>query len=96
VGDAGALYEFHRANGVDVVEEIADREYGIRDYKVKDLYGYHSLGYLTYEVPGRTVLKRTEYPKSNGCFSGEIIFRNIAMTASSSSWRGEGGVVHTW
>jgi len=40
VGDADALYEFHRANGVEVVEEIADREYGIRDYAVKDLYGY--------------------------------------------------------
>ena len=40
VGDADALYESHRANGVEVVEQIADREYGIRDYAVKDLYGY--------------------------------------------------------
>ena len=39
VGDADALYEFHRANGVEVVEEIDDRAYGIRDYAVKDLYG---------------------------------------------------------
>jgi catechol 2,3-dioxygenase-like lactoylglutathione lyase family enzyme len=40
VGDADALYEFHRANGVEVVEEIGDREFGMRDYVVKDLYGY--------------------------------------------------------
>ena len=40
VGDADALYEFHLANGVEVVEPIEDREYGIRDYAVKDMYGY--------------------------------------------------------
>jgi catechol 2,3-dioxygenase-like lactoylglutathione lyase family enzyme len=31
IGDADALYEFHRANGVEVVEEIGDRAYGLRD-----------------------------------------------------------------
>ena len=40
VGDADALYEFHRANGLEVADPIADREYGIRDYAVRDLYGY--------------------------------------------------------
>jgi len=40
VGDADELYEFHRANGVEVEQEIADREYGIRDYAVRDLHGY--------------------------------------------------------
>ncbi|HSU14083.1 VOC family protein [Longimicrobium sp.] len=40
VGDADALFEFQRANGVDVVTEPGDREYGIRDYTVRDLYGY--------------------------------------------------------
>jgi catechol 2,3-dioxygenase-like lactoylglutathione lyase family enzyme len=40
VGDADALYEFHRANGVEVAQEIGDREYGIRDYVVRDLNGY--------------------------------------------------------
>ncbi len=29
VNDADALYEFHRANGLEVIEEIDDREYGI-------------------------------------------------------------------
>jgi hypothetical protein len=40
VGDSDALYEFHRANGVEVEEQIGDREFGMRDYVVKDLYGY--------------------------------------------------------
>jgi catechol 2,3-dioxygenase-like lactoylglutathione lyase family enzyme len=40
VGDADQLYEFHRAQGVDIAEPIADRPYGIRDYVVRDLYGY--------------------------------------------------------
>ena len=32
VGDADQLYDFHRANGVEVVKEIGDREDAIRDY----------------------------------------------------------------
>jgi len=40
VGDADELYEFHRANGVEIALPIADREYGIRDYIVRDLHGY--------------------------------------------------------
>ena len=41
VGDADQLYEFHRANGVEVAEENGDRAYGIRDYVVRDLNGYY-------------------------------------------------------
>jgi catechol 2,3-dioxygenase-like lactoylglutathione lyase family enzyme len=41
VGDADELYAFHRSNGVDVAEAIGDREYGIRDYAVRDLHGYY-------------------------------------------------------
>lgn len=40
VGDADELYEFHRANGVEVVMPPGDREYELRDYTVKDLHGY--------------------------------------------------------
>src|SRR3989442_1628935 len=40
VGDADRLYEFHRANGVEITVPIDDRLYGIRDYSVRDLYGY--------------------------------------------------------
>jgi len=41
VGDADQLYEFQRANGVEVAEENGDRAYGIRDYVVRDLNGYY-------------------------------------------------------
>jgi catechol 2,3-dioxygenase-like lactoylglutathione lyase family enzyme len=61
VGDADALYEFHRANGVDVAEEIADREYGIRDYAVKDLYGYRLVfGHPIYTVGPKIKIERVD------------------------------------
>jgi catechol 2,3-dioxygenase-like lactoylglutathione lyase family enzyme len=47
VGDADALYAFHRANGVEIVVEPGDREYGLRDYSVRDLHGYE-LGFGHY------------------------------------------------
>lgn len=40
VGNADELFEFQRANGVEVVEPPGDREYGIRDYAIRDLHGY--------------------------------------------------------
>jgi catechol 2,3-dioxygenase-like lactoylglutathione lyase family enzyme len=40
VDDADALYAFHRASGVEVVQEIADRPWQMRDYMVRDLHGY--------------------------------------------------------
>lgn len=40
VGDADELYEFHRASGVEIVVPPGDRDYGIRDYTVRDLHGY--------------------------------------------------------
>jgi len=36
VDDAEALYAFHRAGGVEVLQEIGDRDYGFRDYTVRD------------------------------------------------------------
>jgi len=39
VGDADELYDFHRANGVEIAYPIGDREYGLRDYTVRDLHG---------------------------------------------------------
>ena len=40
INDADALYDFHRHNDVEIVQPIADRHYGLRDYAVRDLYGY--------------------------------------------------------
>jgi len=40
VGNADELFEFQRANGVEVVEPPGDRPYALRDYRVRDLHGY--------------------------------------------------------
>jgi len=34
------LYEFHLANGVEIVHPPMDQPYGIRDYRIRDLHGY--------------------------------------------------------
>lgn len=52
VGDADALYDFHRAHGVEVIEMPGDRPWELRDYTVRDLDGYA----LTFghRLPART------------------------------------------
>ncbi len=40
VGNADELYEFHRTNGVPIVEAPGDRPWELRDYSVRDLDGY--------------------------------------------------------
>ena len=39
IGNADELYEFQHANAVEVVQPPGDREYGLRDYSVRDLHG---------------------------------------------------------
>ena len=41
IGDADELFEFHRSNGVTIVEPPKDQQYGIRDYSIRDLNGYY-------------------------------------------------------
>lgn len=41
VDDADEVYEYHRANGVEIAQPIDDRPYALRDYTVRDLDGYH-------------------------------------------------------
>src|SRR6187551_3348135 len=40
VGDADELYEFQRANGVEIVTPPEDMPYGVRSYTVRDPGGY--------------------------------------------------------
>lgn len=67
VGDADELYEFQRANGVDIVQPPGDRLYGLRDYTVRDLNGYaltfgHRLG-LHLSDPGPPIkIERVDVP----------------------------------
>jgi uncharacterized glyoxalase superfamily protein PhnB len=41
VADADQLYELHRSKGVEIAMDIDDRPYAMRDYVVRDLYGYN-------------------------------------------------------
>ena len=41
VEDVDAAYQEHRASGAKIIEEIADRPWGARQYVVEDPNGYH-------------------------------------------------------
>ena len=41
VGDADELYEFQKAQGVEIVLPPTDQSYGLRDYAVRDLHGHY-------------------------------------------------------
>lgn len=63
VSDADALYEFHRAQGVDVVVPPGDRDYGIRDYCVRDLNGYElSFGHHLFTAGPAIEIERVAVP----------------------------------
>ena len=63
VGDADELLEYHRANGVEVVEPANDRDYGMRDYAVRDLDGYRlSFGHPIFNVGPRVEIERVDVP----------------------------------
>ena len=63
VGDADQLYEFHRANGVEIAQSINDRPYGIRDYVVRDLYGYHLVfGHHLLNADPPLLIERVDVP----------------------------------
>ena len=63
VGDADALYDLHRRHGVRITEPIADREYGLRDYGVRDLNGYRlSFGHYIYPVGEPIEIQRVDVP----------------------------------
>jgi catechol 2,3-dioxygenase-like lactoylglutathione lyase family enzyme len=63
VGDADELYAFHCERGVEIVQPIDDRPYGIRDYAVRDLNGYLlSFGHYIYTVGDPIPIERVDVP----------------------------------
>ena len=63
VGDADELYAFHHANGVEIVAEPGDREYGLRDYAVRDPFGYVlSFGHYIYTGGEPIPIERVDVP----------------------------------
>lgn len=63
VGDADELYDYHRANGVEIAAPLDDREYGLRDYAVRDLHGYHiSFGHYLLNAGPKLKIERVDVP----------------------------------
>ncbi|HEX2209687.1 MAG TPA: VOC family protein [Longimicrobium sp.] len=63
VGDVDALYAYHRAGGVQVVGEIGDRDYGLRDYTVRDPNGYRlTFGQYIYNFGPTVPIQRVDVP----------------------------------
>ena len=63
VGNADELYEFQRDSGVEVVEPPEDRPYGLRDYLVRDLHGYHlGFGHHLFNAGPPIVIERVDVP----------------------------------
>jgi catechol 2,3-dioxygenase-like lactoylglutathione lyase family enzyme len=63
VGNADELYEYQRGNGVEVAQPPGDRPYGLRDYTIRDLYGYHlSFGHYIYNAGPALEIERVAVP----------------------------------
>ena len=63
VGDVDQLYAYHQANGLDIVEPLGDREYGLRDYTVRDPYGYFlGFGQYIYSAGEPIPIERVDVP----------------------------------
>ncbi|HVE71033.1 MAG TPA: VOC family protein [Thermoanaerobaculia bacterium] len=63
VDDADALFEFHRANGVAIAQEIEDRDYGLRDYAVRDADGnYLAFGHRLHDTGPKIPIERVDVP----------------------------------
>lgn len=63
VGNADELLAWHRAQGVEVAYDIGDREYALRDYTVRDLYGNRlTFGQYIYNVGEPMKIERVDVP----------------------------------
>ena len=63
VGNADSLFEYHRANGVEIVVPLGDRDYGLRDYRVHDLHGYSlSFGHNLFNAGPPIEVERVDVP----------------------------------
>ncbi|HEX6094693.1 MAG TPA: VOC family protein [Thermoanaerobaculia bacterium] len=63
VGDADELFAFHQRNGVEIAEPIDDRDYGIRDYSVRDSDGYYlTFGHHIFNTGPKVEIERVDVP----------------------------------
>ncbi len=63
IGDADELHDFHRSRGVEIAQPLDDRSYGLRDYTVRDLHGYHlSFGHRLLSAGPPLPIERVNVP----------------------------------
>ena len=63
VGNADELLAFHQTNGVEIIHPIADREYGLRDFSVRDADGYKlDFGHYIYISGPKLKIERVDVP----------------------------------
>jgi catechol 2,3-dioxygenase-like lactoylglutathione lyase family enzyme len=63
VDDVDAVHAFHEAGGVEIGEPIADREYGMRDYSVRDINGYAiGFGQHIFNAGESILIERVDVP----------------------------------
>jgi catechol 2,3-dioxygenase-like lactoylglutathione lyase family enzyme len=63
VSNADELCEFHRASGVEIIEALEDRAYGLRDYAIRDLDGCKlAFGHYIYNAGPPIKIERVDIP----------------------------------
>jgi catechol 2,3-dioxygenase-like lactoylglutathione lyase family enzyme len=63
VGDADELFAYQQANGVEILAPPGDRQYGLRDYSVRDLHGYElTFGHPVFNVGPSIEIERVDIP----------------------------------
>jgi catechol 2,3-dioxygenase-like lactoylglutathione lyase family enzyme len=63
IGDADELYEFHRSNGVEIIDGPSDKPYELRDYRIRDLNGYELVfGHRIYTMGEPIKIERVDVP----------------------------------
>jgi catechol 2,3-dioxygenase-like lactoylglutathione lyase family enzyme len=61
IDNADEMFAFHKVSGVDIVEPIGDRDYGLRDYKIRDIYGnYLGFGHYIYNQGPPVKIERVD------------------------------------
>ena len=63
VEDADELFDLHTANGVEITVAPDNRDYGLRDYRVRDPYGNElSFGHYIYTTGPAVKIERVDVP----------------------------------
>jgi len=63
VGNADELFDFQRANGIEILLPPDDRHYGLRDYRIRDLYGYElAFGHQLHNAGPAIEIERVDVP----------------------------------